>query len=81
MTDSYRVQFAPVAEAAVRDMTAGHRARFDAGIRALAVEPYGNGSTAIREERDYRQAAVGGALIVYYVSTSVLLITVVRAVH
>ncbi|MFD9907976.1 hypothetical protein [Streptomyces sp. NPDC059063] len=48
--------------------------------RTLGRDPYGHGSTAVDEERDRREATVGGAIVLYYVSGSVLTVTVVRLV-
>jgi hypothetical protein len=52
---------------------------FDVVMTALALDPYGHGSTSIKEQ-DYRQAAVTDT-VVYYVSADLLLVTVVRIVH
>nr|WP_202512020.1 hypothetical protein [Streptomyces sp. SID3343] len=58
-------------------MQATVRARFDREIDSVANDPYGSGSTAIRE-RDYRQAVVGGCITVYYVSDAVKVVSVTR---
>lgn len=79
--EGYRVQYSPTAEDALDAMGEVQRARFETGMRALAAAPYGQDSEAIKGERDYRQAYVPDAIIVYYVSAGVLLVTVVRIVH
>ncbi|MBJ3806949.1 hypothetical protein [Streptomyces flavofungini] len=51
--------------------------------RTLGRDPYGHGSTPVSvdtAERDRREATVGGAIVLYYVSGSVLTVTVVRLV-
>ncbi|MER7398903.1 hypothetical protein ABT381_25740 [Streptomyces sp. NPDC000151] len=57
------------------------RTRFDAGMHRLADDPYGHGSAAIKTERERREATVAGVVIRYYVSESVLTVTVVRIVY
>ncbi|MCS0635072.1 hypothetical protein NX801_05245 [Streptomyces sp. LP05-1] len=57
------------------------RDTFDAGLRRLAAEPYGLGSTPVKGDPDRREATVGGVVVRYYVSASVLTVTVVRAVY
>jgi mRNA-degrading endonuclease RelE of RelBE toxin-antitoxin system len=76
----YRLQYAREAQAALRAMDPELRRRFDAAMANLARDPYGYGSTAVKEQ-DYRQAAVTDTVVVYYVSANVLLVTVVRIVH
>ncbi|MCX3061558.1 hypothetical protein [Streptomyces beihaiensis] len=48
--------------------------------RTVAHDPYGFGSSSVCGERDRREATVGGAIVLYYVSGSVLTVTVVRMV-
>ncbi|GCD99681.1 type II toxin-antitoxin system RelE family toxin [Embleya hyalina] len=74
---SYRVQFSTEARAAVAALRPDVRARFDREIGGIADDPYGHGSTAIRE-RDYRQALVGGCITIYYVSNEVKVVSVTR---
>ncbi|WP_245654428.1 hypothetical protein [Streptomyces violens] len=62
-------------------MDTGLRTRFDAAMRRLADDPYGHGSTAIKKERERREATIAGVVIRYYVSESVLTVTVVRIVY
>ncbi|MFC7217218.1 hypothetical protein ACFQLX_03380 [Streptomyces polyrhachis] len=57
------------------------RRRFDAAMSHIAADPYGQGSTAIHRETDRREATVAGVAIRYYVSRSVLTVTVVRGVY
>ncbi|GLF96891.1 type II toxin-antitoxin system RelE family toxin [Streptomyces yaizuensis] len=74
----YRVQYSTEARACLDALSGPARARFDTGVGALAADPYGAGSVAIRE-RDYRQALVGGCVTVYYVSAGVRVVSVTRA--
>lgn len=80
----YHVQYAPEAEAGIKAMEPALRNRFEHGMRALAADPYGNGSRAVGGDQDRRQAVIGGAVIaVYYVSSDpgILMVTVVRVVY
>nr|WP_208298782.1 hypothetical protein [Streptomyces liangshanensis] len=54
---------------------------FDAGMRRLAADPYGLGSTPVKADTDRRDATVGGVVVRYYVSAAVLVVTVVRVVY
>ncbi|WP_241672050.1 hypothetical protein [Streptomyces sp. IB2014 016-6] len=47
----------------------------------LGADPYGHGSTPLKGDRDYREATVAGAFVVYYISSAVLAVTAVRIVH
>ncbi|MCB5907738.1 type II toxin-antitoxin system RelE/ParE family toxin [Streptomyces pinistramenti] len=59
------------------------RAAFEQTMtKTLGADPYGHGSTLVKPgDRDYREATVGGALVVYYISAAVLVVTAVRIVH
>jgi hypothetical protein len=58
------------------------RSRRAVGVRpGLAVDPYGHGSAPIKGDADYRQAVIADAVVVYYVSSGVLTVTVARIVH
>ncbi|MFJ8314030.1 MULTISPECIES: hypothetical protein [unclassified Streptomyces] len=46
----------------------------------LGSDPYGYGSTQVGGDRDRREATVTGVIVRYYVSESVLTVTVVRLV-
>ncbi|ANW22662.1 hypothetical protein BB341_28245 (plasmid) [Streptomyces clavuligerus] len=48
--------------------------------RTLGRDPYGHRSRAVNGEKDRRQAVVAGALVVYYVSQTVLRVTAVRLI-
>lgn len=77
----YRLQYAPPADLALESMDPSLRARFDAGMRtSLAPDPYGQGSAPMGSDEDRREATVAGVVIRYYVSRSVLTVTVVRVV-
>jgi hypothetical protein len=78
---AFRVAWAPDAEAARAAMDTAARAALDAGMRRIAADPYGHGSTAIRGDKDRREATIGAAVVLYYVSTSVLTVTVVYVIH
>lgn len=77
---TYRIEYAPAAAASRKAMSPELRARFDGAMRALAADPYGGGSAPIRGERDRRDVTVAGVAVRYYVSRSVLTVTVVRLV-
>ncbi|MEO3972659.1 hypothetical protein [Streptomyces sp. CAU 1734] len=57
------------------------RVRFDFAMLRLAADPYGHGSTPIRGDQDRREATVAGVVVRYYVSASVLTVSVVRVVY
>ncbi|GAB2908406.1 type II toxin-antitoxin system RelE family toxin [Streptomyces mayteni] len=76
---TYRLSYAPPADDSYKKL-GGLKARFDAGMARLLEDPYGSGSTQAGPG-DRRRAAVGGVAIVeYYVSGSILTVTVVRLV-
>ncbi|BAG20826.1 hypothetical protein SGR_3997 [Streptomyces griseus subsp. griseus NBRC 13350] len=58
----------------------GGEAFRDEMARTLGEEPYGHASSAVKSEWDRREATVAGAIVLYYVSRSVLTVTVVRLV-
>ncbi|WP_329028145.1 hypothetical protein [Streptomyces sp. NBC_00690] len=77
----YRVAYADPAAVGRNALPADARKRFDAGIAALARDPYGCRSSSVKGSRDRRDAAIGGvALIRYEVSSGVLIVTVLRVV-
>lgn len=79
---SYRITYAPPADDTLAKMADADAFR-TAMARTLGRDPYGHGSSAVSsepEERDRREATVGGAIVLYYVSGSVLTVTVVRLV-
>ncbi|WP_299530292.1 hypothetical protein [uncultured Streptomyces sp.] len=76
---SFRISVAPPADDTLAKMRDGEPFR-DELARTLAQDPYGHGSTAVKDERDRREATVHGAIVLYYVSSSVLTLTVVRLV-
>ncbi|MFI1012287.1 hypothetical protein [Streptomyces sp. NPDC020965] len=76
-----RVAFTNEANAGRHALKAEHRKTFDAGIGAIARDPYGCGSVAVRGNRERRDATVGSvAFIRYEVSVSVVTVTVLRVV-
>lgn len=78
----YRITYAPPADDTLAKMNDADAFR-TAMERTLGRDPYGHGSTAVSTdaaERDRREATVGGAIVLYYVSGSVLTVTVVRLV-
>ncbi|WP_053161051.1 type II toxin-antitoxin system RelE/ParE family toxin [Streptomyces caatingaensis] len=77
----YRIQYAPPADQACTGMDPSLRARFDRAMRLVADHPYGCGSAPIGREKDRREATVADVLIRYYVSRSVLTLTIVRVVY
>ncbi|WDN55503.1 hypothetical protein LL058_13450 [Streptomyces clavuligerus] len=56
------------------------RTRFDSAMQRLAADPYGQDSIPIRGDRDRREATVAGVAVRYYVSATVLTVSVVRVV-
>ncbi|MFG2600421.1 hypothetical protein [Streptomyces sp. NPDC048462] len=76
---SFRISYAPPADDTLAKMRDGDIFRQQMA-RSLAREPYGHGSSAVKEEHDRREATVAGAIVLYYVSGSVLTVTVVRLV-
>ena len=74
---SFLVQYSGEARANIDALPSETRRRFDDDLARLAGDPYGMGSTAIRE-RDYRQALLGGCVTVYYVGQTVRVVSVVR---
>ncbi|GAA3815968.1 hypothetical protein ACFS5L_02970 [Streptomyces phyllanthi] len=76
---SYRIAYAPPADDTLAKMRNAEAFR-DEMARTVGRDPYGHGSTAVRRERDRREATVLGAIVLYYVSGSVLTVTVVRLV-
>ncbi|AZM57646.1 hypothetical protein DMA15_13235 [Streptomyces sp. WAC 01529] len=48
--------------------------------RTIGRDPYGHGSTPVRDDPDRREATVDGAIVLYYVSGSVQTLTVVRLI-
>lgn len=78
----YRIQFAPIADEARKAMPRETRSHFEREIaRTLGRDPYGHGSTAIRGDKDRREATIAGAFVVYYVSQSVMVVTAVKLVY
>lgn len=78
---SYRIAYAPAAEASLTAMEPLAREAFVKGLQVLARDPYAAG-TAIGGDRAHRQAVIGPAIAVYYVSgPGVMTVTVVRIVH
>ncbi len=73
---SFRISYAPPADDTLAKMRGGESFR-DEMARTLGQEPYGHASSAVKSERDRREATVAGAIVLYYVSRSV---TVVRLV-
>jgi hypothetical protein len=76
---SFRISYAPPADdtlAKMRDIDSFRNEM----ARTLGRDPYGHASSAVKRERDRREATVYGAIVLYYVSGSVLTVTVVRLV-
>jgi mRNA-degrading endonuclease RelE of RelBE toxin-antitoxin system len=79
---TYRIQFAPPADGALRVMDKGRRSRFESEMKeTLGRDPYGHGSTQIGRERDRREATVASVIVVYYVSQAVMVVTAVKLVY
>ncbi|MFS0697139.1 hypothetical protein [Streptomyces nitrosporeus] len=76
---SFRISYAPPADDTLAKMRDGDSFRREMA-RTLGRDPYGHASTAVKQERDRREATVSGAIVLYYVSGTVLTVTVVRLV-
>lgn len=76
---SFRISFAPPADDTLAKMRGSEVFR-DEMARTLGQDPYGHGSSAVKSEHDRREATVAGAIVLYYVSGTVLVVTVVRLV-
>jgi hypothetical protein len=76
---SFRISYAPPADDTLAKMRDGDSFRAEMA-RTLGLDPYGHASTAVKLERDRREATVAGAIVLYYVSGTVLTVTVVRLV-
>lgn len=76
---SFRITYAPPADDTLAKMRDADAFR-NAMARTIGRDPYGHGSAAVRGERDRREATVLGAIVIYYVSGSVLTVTVVRLI-
>jgi len=75
----YRITLDPVATTTRAAMDTGLRTRFDNALDGLGDDPYGCGSTPIRsQEPDRREVTLAGCFVVYYVSSAVLIVTLVR---
>ncbi len=75
----HRVTYAPPADDTLTKM--GDAEAFRAAlVRTLGRDPYGYGSTPVRDDPDRREATVRGAIVLYYVSASVHTLTVVRLI-
>lgn len=76
---SYRITYAPPADDTLAKMR--NADAFKGAVeRTIGQDPYGYGSTPVKGERDRREATVLGAIVLYYVSGSVLTVTVIRLV-
>ncbi|MCY0932379.1 hypothetical protein OTB20_40790 [Streptomyces sp. H27-H1] len=77
----YRIAYAPDAEASLNATDAPTREGFKKGLSIVARDPYA-ASSAISGDRDHRQAVIGPAIAVYYVSgPGVMTVTLVRIAH
>ncbi len=76
---SHRVTYAPPADDTLAKM--GDAEAFRAALaRTIGRDPYGHGSTPVRDDQDRREVTVEGAIVLYYVSGSVQTLTVVRLI-
>ncbi|MFF4530445.1 hypothetical protein ACFY1P_14335 [Streptomyces sp. NPDC001407] len=78
---TYRIAYTDDAGVQRRSLAAERRKLVENGMTALAQNPYGCGSSAVRGDRDRRDATIGNvAFITYLISTSVVTVTVVKLV-
>lgn len=68
----FRVQYAPPADQARQAMPRALRTACDSGVRLLAADPYGHGSTPVKVDADRREATVNGVVVRCYLSNAVL---------
>jgi hypothetical protein len=75
----HRISYAPPADDTLVKMAepVPFRAELE---RTLGVDPYGHGSLPIGRWADRREATVRGVIVRYYVSGSILVVTVVRLI-
>ncbi|SFC26623.1 hypothetical protein [Streptomyces aidingensis] len=77
----FRIAYTDEALAERRTIPAERRKPFEEGMREIGRFPYDSGSSAVKGNRDRREATVSGlAVIRYEVSPSVLIVTVLRLV-
>jgi hypothetical protein len=76
---TYRIAYAPPADDTLAKMDGAGTFR-TAMERTLGVDPYGHGSTSIGRDADRREATTRGVIVRYYVSGSILTVTVVRLI-
>ncbi|AZK95633.1 MULTISPECIES: hypothetical protein [Streptomyces] len=78
---SYRIAYSDPAKAGRAALSEAARKALDAGVAAVARDPYGCSSHAVGGDRNRRDAAIGSiAIIRYEVSPSVVTFTVLRVV-
>ncbi|MFE4664010.1 hypothetical protein ACFRI7_09145 [Streptomyces sp. NPDC056716] len=78
---SYRIAYTNEARSGLDTLSVPARKDFNTRIADIARNPYGCGSTAVRGDRERRDAAIGHiAIIRYEVSPSVVTVTVLRVI-
>ncbi|MGC0418538.1 hypothetical protein [Embleya sp. AB8] len=76
---TYHVQFTDYAEENIAKLTSSRRQEIkDAAKRALGRDPYGWGSTQIRNDRDRREVTLANVFLSYDVSPNVVVVSVVK---
>ncbi|OPC76428.1 hypothetical protein B4N89_47350 [Embleya scabrispora] len=77
----YRVQFTDSAENNIAKLPATRQRQIkSAADSALGSDPYGNGSSSVRGNRDRRDVTLANAILTYEVSPNVVVVTVVQVV-
>ncbi|MGC0418293.1 hypothetical protein [Embleya sp. AB8] len=76
---TYSVRCSPVSEKARRDLNPAQRRDLDSGIARIACDPYGSGSSPTYS-KDRREATCGSVFVVYQITASELVITVVQVI-
>ncbi|MGC0415208.1 hypothetical protein ABIA38_000702 [Embleya sp. AB8] len=74
---SYRLNYSPECEKARSQLTRSQRRDLDSGMARVCQNPYGCGSSQTYQ-KDRRVVTCGSVFAEYFVSTDVVLITVVR---
>ncbi|MFI1382268.1 hypothetical protein [Embleya sp. NPDC020886] len=76
---SYYIQYSNRARSEYSALPANVRRDFDAAVSYMARDPYAHGA-AIRGDKDRRSACLAGVITEYEISSSVLVVTMLKLV-
>ncbi|MGC0417611.1 hypothetical protein [Embleya sp. AB8] len=76
---SYYVQYTDRARIEYNALSAKTRREFDTAVHDMARNPYAQGA-AIRGNKDRRSACLAGVITEYEISSSVLVVTMLKAI-